>query len=114
MYVFRLLYDSHSRLQMLALTEMSIISYVSRCPLQAANLVLTLTMGGKFGTFCHLVEIRTGYHSNTSQCKGKAVPLQAWSDPECSRKMRFPDYMTTQDGGKFVSLTHWPPLPPRK
>jgi hypothetical protein len=39
--------------------------------------------------------------------KGKAVPLQAWSGPEGSRKLRFPDYMTTaQDGGKFVSLYH--------
>jgi hypothetical protein len=39
--------------------------------------------------------------------KGKAVPLQAWSGPECSRKLRFPDFMTTaQDGGKVVSLKH--------
>jgi hypothetical protein len=45
--------------------------------------------------------------------KGKAVPLQAWSGPLGSRKLRFPDYMTTaQDGGKVVSLTHLPPLPP--
>ena len=45
--------------------------------------------------------------------KDKAVPLQAWSGPEGSRKLRFPDIMTTaQDGGKVVSLTHWPPLPP--
>ena len=45
--------------------------------------------------------------------KGKAVPLQAWSGPEGSRKLRFPDFMTTaQDGGKVVSLTHRPPLPP--
>ena len=45
--------------------------------------------------------------------KGKAVPLQAWSGPEGSRKLRFPEYMTTaQDGGKFVSLRHRPPLPP--
>jgi hypothetical protein len=45
--------------------------------------------------------------------KGKAVPLQDWSGPEGSRKLRFPDYMTTaQDGGKVVSLTHRPPLPP--
>jgi hypothetical protein len=37
--------------------------------------------------------------------KGKAVPLQAWSSPEGSRKLRFPDYMTTaKDGGKVVSL----------
>jgi len=37
--------------------------------------------------------------------KGKSVPLQAWSGPEGSRELRFPDYMTTaQDGGKVVSL----------
>jgi len=30
----------------------------------------------------------------------KAVPLQAWSGPEGSRKLRFLDFMTTaQDGG---------------
>jgi hypothetical protein len=45
--------------------------------------------------------------------KGKAVPLQAWSGPEGSRKLRFPDYMATaQDGGNVVSVTHRPPLPP--
>jgi hypothetical protein len=44
--------------------------------------------------------------------KGKAVLLQAWSGPEGSRKLRFPDYMTTaQNGGNVVSLTHRPPLP---
>ena len=48
-----------------------------------------------------------------SKGKGKAVQLQAWSGSEGSRKLRFPDYMTTaQDGGKVVSLTHRPPLPP--
>jgi hypothetical protein len=46
-------------------------------------------------------------------CKGKAVPLQAWTGPEGSRKLRFPDFMTmAQDGGKVVSLMHRPPLPP--
>jgi len=46
-----------------------------------------------------------------SECK--AVPLQAWGDPEVSRNLRFPDFMTTaQDGDKVVSLTHRPPLPP--
>jgi len=45
--------------------------------------------------------------------KCKSVPLRVWSGPEGSRKLRFPDFMTTtQDGGKVVSLTHWPPLPP--
>ena len=43
----------------------------------------------------------------------KAVPLQAWSGPERSRKLRLTDFMTTaQDGGKVVSLTHRPPLSP--
>ena len=47
--------------------------------------------------------------------KGKVIPLQAWSAPEGSRKLRFPHYMTTaQEGGKVVSLTHRPPLPPGK
>jgi len=45
------------------------------------------------------------------QYKGKSVPLQAWSSPEGSRKLRFPDYMTTaQDCGKVVSPMHQPPL----
>ena len=62
-------------------------------------------------------------HALTTQCsengpkimqvKGKANPLQAWSGPEGSRKLRFPDFVTTtQDGGQVVSLTHRPPLPP--
>jgi hypothetical protein len=38
-----------------------------------------------------------------TKVKGKAVPLQAWSGPEGSRKLRFPDFMTTaQDGGKVL------------
>jgi len=42
-----------------------------------------------------------------------AVPLQAWTRPEGSRRLSFPDFVTTpQDGGKVVSLTHQPPLPP--
>ena len=45
--------------------------------------------------------------------KGKSVPLQAWSGPEGSRKLRFPDFMTTaQEGCKVVSLTHLPHLTP--
>ena len=39
--------------------------------------------------------------------KGKAFPLQAWTGPEGSRKLRFQDFVTTaKDGGKVVSLTH--------
>jgi hypothetical protein len=44
--------------------------------------------------------------------KGKAVPLQAWSGPEVSRKLRFQDYMTTAQNGGKVSPTHRPPLLP--
>ena len=54
-----------------------------------------------------------GPHSGSyTNSKGKGVPLQAWTGPEGSRKLRFPDFVTTaQDGGKVVSLTHRPPLP---
>ena len=39
-----------------------------------------------------------------ANCKGKSVPLQAWSGPEVSRKLRLPDFMTTaHEGGKVVS-----------
>ena len=50
--------------------------------------------------------------TTASNMEGKAVPLQAWSGPEGSRKLRFPHFMTTQGGGKVVSLKHRPPLPP--
>ena len=50
---------------------------------------------------------------NGHEKKSKAIPLQAWSGPEGSRKLMFPDFMTTaQNIGKVVSLTHRPPLPP--
>jgi len=58
------------------------------------------------------------YWSNTTLFNGrglysKAVPLQARSGPEGSRKLRFPDFMTmAQDDGKVVSVMHLPPLPP--
>ena len=34
-------------------------------------------------------------HERISEGKGKAVPLEALSSPEGSRKLRFPDFMTT-------------------
>jgi len=55
------------------------------------------------------------FQCRNMKIKGKAVPLQAWSGPDGSGKLMFPDFMTTaQYGGKVVSLTHRPPLPPRK
>ena len=44
--------------------------------------------------------------------KGKSIPLQAWSGPEDSRKLRFPDFVTTAKEVGKVSLTHRPPVPP--
>jgi len=40
--------------------------------------------------------------------KGKEVPLQARRGPECSRKLRFPDFVTTaQEGVRLSALrTH--------
>jgi len=40
------------------------------------------------------------------QCvKDKAIPLQAWTGPEGSRKLRLPDFVTTaQDGGRLSAL----------
>ena len=35
----------------------------------------------------------------------KIVPLQAWTGPKGSRKLRFPDFVTTaQDGGGLSAL----------
>jgi len=51
-------------------------------------------------------------HYNATK-KGTAVPLEAWSVLEGSRKLRLPDFMTTaQDSGKVVGLKHRPLLPP--
>jgi len=37
--------------------------------------------------------------------KGKAVPLQIWTVPEGSRKLRLPDFVTmAQDGGRLSAL----------
>jgi len=37
--------------------------------------------------------------------KGKAVPLQAWTGPDGSRKLRFLESVTTaQDGGRLSAL----------
>jgi len=42
-------------------------------------------------------------HSKVKKCKGKSVPLQAWSGPEGSRKLRFPD--SRQHHRKVESLS---------
>ena len=48
-----------------------------------------------------------------SLLKGKAVPLQAWTGPEDSWKLRLPDFVTTaQDGGWLSALRTGRFLPP--
>ena len=52
------------------------------------------------------------YKKGKGKGKCKAIPLQDWNGPEGSRKLRFPDFMTTaQDVGKVVSFMYRPPLP---
>jgi hypothetical protein len=47
-----------------------------------------------------------------SKVKGKAIPLQVWTCPEVSRRLRLPDFNTIDTGGNVVSPKHRPPLPP--
>jgi len=46
-------------------------------------------------TFRKVVEIlSTSIEGSGRQVKGKAIPLQAWTGPEGSRKLRLPDFKT--------------------
>ena len=69
-----------------------------------------------FGNFLHTVNSNNRIHGcykiSMQKVKVNQSRLKACSGPESSRKLRFPDFMTTaKEGGKFVSLTHRPPLP---
>jgi len=89
--------DDRAKCGSLEILKVSVISSVSLC---CNNSSFTLQV-------CLVVLAFKG------KGKGKSVPLQAWSGPKGSRKLRFPGFVTTaQDGGKVVSLTHLPPLPP--
>jgi len=49
---------------------------------------------------------RTVDLSETCTVKDTVIPLQAWSGPEGSRKLRLPDFTTTaQDGGRLSALS---------
>jgi hypothetical protein len=66
---------------------------------------LFVDLRNKLPSFCGIV----------SQKKGKSAPLNTRKYPEVSRELRFQDFVTTaQDGGKVVSLTYRPHLPPWK
>ena len=71
----------------------------------------SLLISSEFLHYYHSLSVRR-IQLTVSGGKGKAAPLQAWNGPDASRKLRFPDLMTTaQDSGKVVNLTHRPPLP---
>ena len=90
-----------------------ILSYLLRLGL-SSGLFISCYISGILASWpAHLILLDLITRLLFGEAKDKAVPLQAWSAPEGSRKLRFPDFMTTaQDGGKVVSLTHRPPLPP--
>ena len=49
--------------------------------------------------------IKTMVFDTKRKSKSKAVPLQAWTGPEGSRKLRLPDFVTTaQDGARLSAL----------
>jgi len=53
--------------------------------------------------FVKIVAVKAILYSR--KCNGKAVPLQAWTGPEGSRKLMFPDFVTmAQDGCRLSAL----------
>ena len=51
------------------------------------------------------LKVKTSNLKGKGKGKGKSVPLQAWTCPEGSRKLRFPDFVTTtHDGGRLSAL----------
>ena len=77
-------------------TDLCLTTHNTHTPV---GLETTISAGERPKTYA-LDRAATGTDSSVYS-KGKAVPLQAWSGPEGSRKLRYPDFMTTaQDGGK--------------
>ena len=71
-------------------------------------------MGPRVGLDGRKISSPPGFDSGPSNPQPVAIPTEIpdpRSGPEGSRKLRFLDLMTTQDGDKVVSLTHQPPLP---
>ena len=60
--------------------------------------------GGRQGAPCKRTDRGTDIITQLT-VKDKAVPLQAWTGPEGSRKLRLPDFVTTaQDSGRLSTL----------
>jgi hypothetical protein len=59
-----------------------------------------------FESLCIAEVVSSEAELHTVTMVHKAVPLQAWTGPEGSRKLRFPDFVTTaQDGGRLALRT---------
>jgi len=64
-----------------------------------------LTPAGIEPATFRIVAQHLNYCATACHSKRKAVPLQARSGTEGSRKLRFPDFMTmAQDGGRLSAL----------
>ena len=57
-----------------------------------------------------------GQRTYCNNKKGKSIPLQGWKGPKVLTRLRRPDFsrQSAHEGGKVLSPTHRPPLPPRK
>jgi hypothetical protein len=76
------------------------------------TLLVLLASLGQVGHFKQQVTLCDSVLDLFPSCiyKGKAISLQAWGGPEGSKKLRFPDFVTTaQDGGKVMHRPHLPP-----
>jgi hypothetical protein len=84
---------------------------MSKNPVKRKKFTFPSTTINLLNQECHKLSEITNFIKGKG--KSKAVLLHAWGGPEGSRKLRFPDFLTTvQDGGKVVSLTRRPHLPP--
>ena len=76
--------------------ELRALMYLGICCLRSRNVAFVPS------NVCWTEE--TLFHS-LHLYKGKAVPLQAWTGPKGSRKLRLSDFMTmAQDGGRLSTL----------
>ena len=88
-------------------------SYIFDCPAKPKIDISLLIFNSLRWNFKKILSFYRKLRLAVTLGKSKGAPLQAWSGPERSRKLRFPEFMTkAQRGGKVVSLTNRPPLPP--
>ena len=64
-------------------------------PIVQETVQIGLRIGlNRCGKCCRPIEIRPAVCPYSFPCKGKAIPLQAWTGPEDSRRLRLPDFKT--------------------